>query len=214
MFLSAFSSYAQVTSYMIDPGKIDQKLSSRLDSLFLEDQKYRLQSARLKKEGASAKTLDSLTQIIKTKDVSNLQFVEKLLARHGWLAPEKVGMEGTQAVFLVIQHADLDTQKKYYPLILQAEKDGQILSSNVAILEDRIAVREGRKQHYGSQAFYDADAKRTIVHPLENPENIDEFRKLRGLPPMKDYLKDWNLTDYKADLPKAKQHLEKQLSKS
>lgn len=214
MFLSAFSSYAQVTSYAIDPGKIDQKLSSRLDSLFQEDQKYRLQSARLKKEGASAKTLDSMTQIIKTKDASNLQFVEKLLARHGWLAPEKVGMEGTQAVFLVIQHADLDTQKKYYPLILQAEKDGQILSSNVAILEDRIAVREGRKQQYGSQAFYDADAKRTIVYPLENPEKIDELRKSRGLPPMKDYLKDWNLTDYKTDLPKAKQHLEKQLSKS
>ncbi|MFD2919996.1 DUF6624 domain-containing protein [Terrimonas rubra] len=202
---------AQVTAYSYDPNAIDKALAAQLDSLYKEDQQYRIALGKLKKEGAPQKSVDSLTALLKQADSSNLVFVEQLIAQHGWITPGQAGFMGTQAVFLVIQHADLEAQKKYYPLIKQAEKDGNILSSNVAILEDRIAVREGKPQPYGSQGYYDAEKKKTYVYPLKDLNNLDSLRKSMGLQPMKEYIKDWNPEDYTSYLPYATELLKKQV---
>lgn len=202
---------AQVTTYSYDPNAIDKALTAQLDSLYKEDQQYRIALGKLKKEGVPQKSVDSLTALLKKADSSNLVFVEQLIAKHGWITPGQAGFMGTQAVFLVIQHADLEAQKKYYPLIKQAEKDGNILSSNVAILEDRIAVREGKPQPYGSQGYYDAEKKKTYVYPLKDLNNLDSLRKSMGLQPMKEYIKDWDPEDYQSYLPHAKELLKKQV---
>ncbi len=202
---------AQVTTYSYDPNTIDKALATQLDSLYKEDQQYRIALGKLKKEGAPQKSVDSLTALLKQADSSNLVFVEQLIAKHGWITPGQAGFMGTQAVFLVIQHADLEAQKKYYPLIKQAEKDGNILSSNVAILEDRIAVREGKPQPYGSQGYYDAEKKKTYVYPLKDLNNLDSLRKSMGLQPMKEYIKDWDPEDYQSYLPHATELLKKQV---
>lgn len=200
---------AQVTSYTFDPNKVNKTLAAKMDSIYQEDQKYRLELAKLEKLGVPKKQLDSLRKIVSSKDSANLIFVTQLIDKHGWLGPQDVGFQGTQALFLVIQHADLKTQKKYYPLITQAEKEGNILSSNVAILEDRIAVREGRTQPYGSQGTYDAINKKNLVYPLRDLRNLDSLRKSRGLPPMKEYKKNWDVNEYLADLHYAKTALMK-----
>lgn len=180
-----------------------------MDSLYQEDQKYRFEWVKLEKEGASKETLDSIKYIVQSKDSSNLVFAEHLINEYGWLTPQDVGIQGSQALFLIIQHADLKTQKKYYPLIKQAEREGNILSSNVAILEDRIAIREGRNQTYGSQGYYDRQKQKTFIYPLQNLEDLDSLRKSMGLQPMKESFKDWSIDDYKSYLPYAKELLEK-----
>lgn len=200
---------AQVTSYNFDPNRVNKTLTAKMDSLYQEDQKYRLELAKLEKQAAPKKLLDSLRKIVRSKDSTNLLFVIPLLNEHGWLGAQDIGFQGTQALFLVIQHADLKTQKKYYPLIRRAEKEGDILSSNVAILEDRIAVREGRSQTYGSQGTYDTINKKNLVYPLKDLKNLDSLRKSRGLPPMKEYKKNWNVNEYLADLHYAKKALKK-----
>lgn len=202
---------AQVTAYNYDPNAVDKALTTQLDSLYKEDQQYRLALGKLKKEGAPKQSTDSISALLKQADSSNLVFVEQLIAKHGWITPQQAGFMGAQAVFLVIQHADLKAQKKYFPLIKQAEKDGNILSSNVAILEDRIAVREGKPQPYGSQGYYDAEKKKTYVYPLKDLKNLDSLRKSMGLQPMKEYIKDWNPEDYTSYLPHAKELLKKQV---
>lgn len=201
--------WAQVTSYTFDPGKINKELAVKMDSLYKEDQDSRLLVSTFKKEGRSQEALDSLSAVIRKKDSSNLVFVEQFIAQHGWLGPQEIGMQGVQALFLVIQHADLNTQNKYYPLIKQAEKDGKLLSSNVAILEDRIAVREGRPQQYGSQGYYDAEKKKTFIYPLKDLENLDQLRVSMGLNPMKEYMKSWDVEEYTSYLPYATELLEK-----
>ena len=50
-----------------------------------------------------------------------------------------------------LQHADYAYQKKYYPSVKEAERKKEIDASNVALLEDRILMREGKKQIYGTQ---------------------------------------------------------------
>lgn len=201
--------FSQVTSFKFDPNKVNAELANIMDSLYQEDQKYRIEAAKLIQKEAPKELIDSINLIIKEKDRSNLIFATQLIDKYGWLSPQDVGFQGALALFLIIQHADLKTQKKYYPLILKAEKEGHILSSNVAILEDRIAVREGRPQTYGSQAYYDSKKKKTYIYPLVDVENLDKLRKLRGLEPMKDYKKDWNILEYESYLPYANELLKK-----
>lgn len=200
---------AQVTFYKINPEKINRDLADKMDSLYQEDQKYRLDWIRLEKNGANKKSLDSIKNIVKSKDQSNLNFIKPLIEKYGWLEPQIIGIQGSLALFLIIQHADLKTQKHYYPLIKQAEKEGNILSSNVAILEDRIAVRKGRLQTYGSQGYYDSKTKKNFVYPLKNFGKLDSLRNSMGLQPMKDYKKDWDIGDYLSYLPYAKKLLRK-----
>lgn len=200
---------SQVISYSFDPSKINKELAAKMDSLYQEDQKTRIELINLVNAGASQKVVDSFWAVIKIKDSSNLVFAEQLIHKHGWLGAQEIGMQGTQALFLIIQHADLNRQKKYYPLIKQAEKEGKVLSSNVAILEDRIAVREGLPQSYGSQGYYDKEKKKTFIYPLKDLDKLDSLRKSTGLQPMNIYLKDWDAEDYKSYLPHAEQLLMK-----
>ncbi len=206
-----YISNAQVRSFNVDPQKINRELASQLDSIFQEDQALRLKFSVLRKEQAQSTVLDSLSALMRLKDSTNLVFVEQLIGKYGWLGPEEVGFEGAQALFLVIQHSSLRTQKKYYPLILEAEKNRKILSSNVAILEDRIAIREGRQQTYGSQGYYDREQKKLFIYPLKDPERIDSLRSSRGLSKMSDYVKDWNLDTYKSYLSHARELSKKQI---
>jgi hypothetical protein len=114
-------------------------------------------------------------------------------------------MQGSQALFLVIQHADLPTQRKYLPMIRKAEQKGEILSSNLAILEDRINMREGNPQQYGSQAFTDKQSGKLYFYPIADLNHLEERRKRMGLVPMAEYAKlmnlEWSPEQYKKMLP-------------
>lgn len=210
-FLSlCLTGISQVVSYTFDPDKVNKELKAKMDSLYQEDQQYRMEYVKLARSGsASKKSIDSVKAIMHLKDSANLVIAEQLIAKYGWLGAQEIGMQGTQALFLIIQHANLKTQKKYYPLIKQAEKDGKILSSNVAILEDRIAVREGRPQPYGSQGYYDQEKNKTFVYPLKDVEHLDSLRKSMGLQPMNTYVSGWDVEAYKSYLPYVEELLKK-----
>lgn len=208
-FILGFSlkAHSQVVYFEYDPNKVNKELAATMDSLYQEDQKYRCERLKLLNRNAPKEVLDSINAIIKVKDASNLKFALQLIDKYGWISPQDVGFLNAQSLFLIIQHSDLNTQKKYYPIILKAEKDGKILSSNVALLEDRIAVREGRRQTYGSQIYRDTSKNKEYVYPLVDLKNLDALRKSRGLSPMKEYLNDWDESDYESYLPYVKELL-------
>ena len=148
---------------------------------------------------------------MKTQDSINQKKVIEIL-QNGW--PENLNLQQNQTIFLVIQHADVDTQKKYLPIIESAVKNGKTLASNLALLKDRIALREGGKQIYGSQVWHDAKTGKNYVQPIENPEKVDSLRAEVGLPDMKTYLQqafqmNWSLEQYYKDLPKLQELLPK-----
>lgn len=192
---------AQVNSFELDSSKFKQELLPALDTIYKDDQSYRMELGKLVKLKAQPSQIDSVRNIIVKKDSINLLKVNEILKQYGWLGPQDVGMNGSQGIFLVIQHADLVTQKRYLPLIIQAEKDGKTLSSNLAILEDRIAMREGKKQIYGSQGFKDKVTGKSYIYPVMDVDNLDQRRKAMGLPPMSTYVANWNLEEYKNNLP-------------
>jgi len=203
-------SLAQVVSFEIDNSKINRQLASTLDSLCNEDQIHREKLLEFHSEGKSRSEIAEVREQMKEVDSRNIQVAEKIIAEHGWLAPQDVGLNGSQCLFLMIQHADLDVQKKYFPMLKQAEREGKTFSSNIAILYDIIAEKEGRKQLYGNCVFRDRLTGKRHVYPVEDPDRLDARRKSMGLSPMKKYKKDWNLKKYKKMLPKIEKLVEEQ----
>ena len=63
-----------------------------------------------------------------------------------------------------------------------------VSATDVAYLEDRVRVREGRPQLYGTQFSRQADG--TMDHgPVEDPEHLDERRAAAGMQPIAEYRK-------------------------
>lgn len=184
---------------------LNKPLVAMLDTVMMTDQKPRMQIDEIeKKYGRDSKEMREHWALIQKHDSINLIKVTSILDKHGWLGADVIGTEGNQALFLVIQHADLETQQKYLPMMQAAVKNGKASPSSLALLEDRIALRTGKKQIYGSQIGMDEEGK-PYVMPLEDPDNVDKRRAEVGLRPLADYVSrfqvTWNPEDYKKQLP-------------
>lgn len=151
------------------------------------DQRYRLQiDDTARKYGSNSRQMTGLYKRMAATDSANLIKIDSLINKYGWLGPDLVGSDGTATLFAVIQHADLKTQKRYLPMLRDAAKTGKLKPAHLALLEDRVALKEGREQIYGSQLTYPGYA----VLPLENPDSVDIRRAAVGLEPLSVYLKD------------------------
>ena len=120
--------------------------------------------------------------------------MEEIIRQYGWPGRSLVGADASLAAFLIIQHADYEYQKKYFPLINEAMKKGEFAPGNVALLEDRILMREGKKQIYGSQLKRNEKTGRYEMWPVEDEENLDKRRGAVGLEPIAEYLKHFGVT--------------------
>jgi len=175
---------------------LNKPLARELDSIFNEDQLLRQKIDAVEKQyGRKSKEMDELWSAIMKRDASNLRRVTAILDEYGWLGRDVVGGQGSQTLFLVIQHADQKTQEKYLPMMREAVKNGKAEASNLALLEDRVAVGQGRKQIYGSQIHFDSKGKYTIP-PIEDEPNVNKRRSEVGLEPLERYLRRWGI-DYK-----------------
>ncbi len=184
----------------------DKPLQAELLAILEEDQKYRVQMGETQKKfGPNSKEMNDLWKIANQKDSINLIKVKKILDEKGWVGKDKVGAQANSALFLVIQHSDLETQKKYLPMMKEAVTKGNASPGSLALLIDRIEIREGRKQIYGSQIGINQSNNTYYVLPLTDPDNVDKRRTEVGLDPISNYIKNWNLVwdveKYKRELP-------------
>jgi hypothetical protein len=196
---------------------MNKPLMQKLDSIYTDDQKYRKQIGETEtKYGRESKEIKELWSVIREKDSVNLIQVKVILDKYGWLGPDVIGPQGNNTLFLVIQHADQATQEKYLPMMREAVKKGNAQGSALALLEDRVALRQGKKQIYGSQIGRD-ETGAYYVSPLEDPDNVDKRRASVNLPPLADYTIKWNIKwdveQYKKDLPKLEEKQKKMMQK-
>lgn len=186
---------------------LNKPLVAMLEDIHDEDQKYRLRIDSVqKKHGWKSAEMQQLWSIISQKDSINLIKVKNILDKKGWLGPDVVGEMGNSTLFLVIQHADQATQEKYLPMMRDAAKNGNARPSHLALLEDRVAIGQGKRQIYGSQVGSDPETETYYVLPLDDPDNVDKRRSEAGLGPLNEYLRNWQIKwdpeQYKKDLPK------------
>ena len=120
-------------------------------------------------------------------DDSNTERMRAIVGRHGWPGPGLVGQDGTDAAFLLVQHANLAFQKAMLPLIEKAYRRKELSGQSYALLLDRVLVGESKKQVYGTQAKL--KGKEFVPDPIEDEANVDKRRAEIGLPPLSEYLK-------------------------
>jgi hypothetical protein len=184
----------------------DKPLQAALLAIFEDDQGIRREYIEAQKKfGFNSTQVDSLGRIMIHKDSLNLIKVKAILDKYGWVGADKVGGQANQTLFLVIQHSDLKTQQTYLPMMREAVKMKKAAGSALALLEDRVALGEGRKQTYGSQIGMDMETGKHYVLPLDDPDHVDKRRAEVGLGPLADYVKrwdiEWNVEEYKKQLP-------------
>lgn len=172
----------------------DRPLITLLDSIHDEDQKYRSQiDDTIKLYGYSAYQVNNIWKKMDYADSVNLTIISKILDERGWLGAKIIGGKGNSTLFLVIQHADSATQEKYLPMMREAVKLGNAYAGSLALLEDRVALKQGKKQIYGSQIGTDNITGVSFVQDLEDPDNVDKRRAEVGLQPLADYVKQWDI---------------------
>ena len=169
------------------------KLISILDTIFASDQKYRSEVQPVsKKFGRDSPEMTLLFRVMDENDSLNIITVSGILDQYGWPGPEIIADHGS-TLFLVLQHADLSTRQKYLPLFKEAVTRGAAEASDLAFLEDRIAIQQGRCQIYGSQIRYHEKSGKYYIVPLADPENVDDRRSKVGLESLAEYISHWKI---------------------
>jgi hypothetical protein len=188
-----------------DPIKI-KNLRIELENMMEEDQRFRTRVEDVeKKYGPNSKELEALWKEQTDLDNRLLKRLEEIIKEYGWPGKSLVGPDASLAAFLIIQHAAYEYQKKYFPLMNEAMKKGEIEPRHLALLEDRILMREGKKQIYGSQLTRNEATGKFELWPIEDEENLDKRRSSVGLDPIADYVKNFGIT-YVAPKKRPNQH--------
>ena len=169
-----------------------------IDTLLVEvwndDQQPRHQLVKLTKavtvEGRT-ELIDSLilvNDIVERNDAKIIKVVDKIL-KSG--LPQGLSEESYKTIWIVIDHAPLEKQEQYLPLVEQMATEGYVGVDEYAILYDRVAMGKNSPQRYGSQLvqFGDAEAMQLYVWPIEDVEKLDSLRNTVGMSSFNKYLK-------------------------
>lgn len=112
----------------------------------------------------------------------NAERLEEIVNEHGWPGRSLVGERGARAAWLVLQHAIAFPGLMRRGLeLMRSAGSGEVSAAELAILEDRISVLEGRRQRYGTQYDWDERGEMSPL-PLEDPAGVDNRRRSLGLP--------------------------------
>ena len=180
--------------YTIAQG-LDEDLVTVLDSIHYNDQKYRIASQEIqKKYGPDSQEVKDNWRKRLFADSVNLLKVKDILDTRGWLGSDIIGEKGNKTIFLVIQHADIKTQEKYLPILKKAVQEGNAKPKYFALLKDRVMLRQGEKQIYGSQLVMNYKTNEWELSPMIEPDYVDKRRHEVGLDSLHIYLKAWNIT--------------------
>jgi heme-degrading monooxygenase HmoA len=186
--------FAQQTWKPTDPKTFcrdakDKKLCTELLSIRDRDQEVRSRwIADIKNEALK-------TEVGKVDD-TNLARIEQIIAKGGWPGPSRVGKSAGSVAWLVIQHAELAIQKKYLDMMTKAADTGELDPGLLATTVDRIRVREGRPQLYGTQ-FHEMNGVQ-VPQAIEDEANVDARRAKAGMGSLADYATDLGRTYGKA----------------
>lgn len=124
-------------------------------------------------------------EAVRAVDAPNGDWIEGVIERHGWPGRDLVGADGARAAWLLVQHAALDRQRSWLPLLREAVKSGEADEVHLAYLDDRVRTREERPQRYGTQWVIVGDGQQRLF-PLEAPDEVNGDRTALRLPALDD----------------------------
>ncbi|MFK7921899.1 MAG: DUF6624 domain-containing protein [Bacteroidia bacterium] len=172
----------------------NKPLMAELEQIHVKDQTLRqLYRAADEKFGRGSPEMNYFWKLVSEQDSLNELAVIAIIEEYGWVGSSIVGGKANMTLWLVIQHAPLPTQEKYLPLLKESVLAGESSGSHLALLEDRILMRNAKPQTYGSQITRDEVSGEQIVYEIKEPEYVNQRRKEVGLGPIQDYIKRWDI---------------------
>jgi VWFA-related protein len=161
----------------------DKKLKGELLKLTEKNQKI-IQDAlsdAAKKEEAAQKRMAAAME-------ENGAQLCRILKSSGWPTASRVGKDGVAAaVFLLKNSEPPRLQLEVLPLVAAAAKRGEVETEDFASLVDRLRVRAGLRQLFGTQVSVSGGF--LVLYPIEAEAQVEARRKQYGLPPLSDYLR-------------------------
>lgn len=173
----------------------NKPLKNQLEKIYVRDQTLRqLYQEAENKFGRDSEEMHYFWQLMHEQDSINEQEVIAIIEQHGWAGRSVVGGQANMALWLVIQHAPVETQEKYLPLLRESVKQGESSGNHLALLEDRVLMHRGKPQVYGSQIVTDETTGKYKVYAIAEPEYVNQRRESVGLGPMEEYVKRWGIS--------------------
>lgn len=143
-----------------------QDIEEKLAQIYHSDQNIRLKVAKFHQEGHIDSLMYYAEQMMKI-DAENQQYVAKMIRNNG--IPDNLSSKAYSTIFLIIDHADLAYQKRYFKPLKRAAKQGKIKASEINTLYDRILMHRNRRQLFGTQTV----SKSTIIEGEAAPQLIN-----------------------------------------
>jgi hypothetical protein len=175
--LNIFGEEAVVRSEELDAGQV--KAVRDLEQMGVSDQSLR-----------GNPNVMSPADVVKQNEIdkSNMQRLASIIKSYGWPGNRFAGIDNASNAFLVLQHADLASQHRYLPLLRRAVAKGEANAQDLAMLEDRVLVRDGKPQLYGTQLLPHVPDQPVRPFPVQDEAYLDKRRSDLGMPPMTDYI--------------------------
>lgn len=132
---------------------------------------------------------EELWTVVQEIDVQNGQRLKTIIHQYGWPGVSLVGLDGSSAMWLLIQHQDqnVDFQKQCLEFLKIAVNQYEAASQPLAYLTDRVNMNEGRPQIYGTQ--WVQESGKFCLYAVEDIEHLDQRRSQMGLCTIAEYKK-------------------------
>ncbi|MCK4918391.1 MAG: hypothetical protein KAS02_01235 [Candidatus Pacebacteria bacterium] len=151
------------------------------EKLKIEINKYATQDQYIRNLSLKFPQIKELCSEVIFQDSISKKFVEKVLRKYSWPTISLVGEEASHNFWLLVQHMDKDIilQKEVLKLLKKAVEKNEADSKDLAYLEDRILIAEGKKQLYGTQ--FKIENGKLVMSPTEDLDNLEKRRNKMGL---------------------------------
>ena len=176
---------------------IDTNHSRRIEPLRRELLEMRTADQKLRELPAISDSMRSASFLHRMAAEDSLRGarLKQLVEKYGWPGKSIAGEDGATSAFLIVQHNGF-LQGEMLEL-MKRQPAGEVSPADLAMLEDRFNVQQGRPQRFGSQLK--SPGEKTIeYYPIEDIAGVEARRAAAGLIPLSVYSciigKRFNLT--------------------
>ncbi|MDF1694680.1 MAG: hypothetical protein P1U56_02560 [Saprospiraceae bacterium] len=200
-FDDKFIKFESITSYCTgirnDSKKkldIDSVLLKELVLMHIEDQQFRTVELELRLDEEFVEKLNKSGLNHLMEEARNLPWLElckdhktrinEMIEKNGVPKYEKIGPLGVSALFVLFLHHEPSFMDTYFDELRQLFNPHQL-----SYMYDKVCVKKGVPQKYGTQVIFSKEEKRNIFYPIEDVSNVDSLRFQIGLSPIANYAK-------------------------
>ena len=168
----------------------DTSLQKKIDSLLQVDQQVQTDMITAYQHNAGLQEKDSLEKVKEQTFNRHIPVLKDIIRQKGLPTYQLAGKESSDNFLTLVNHSfsDIPFQQKVAKLAKAEVKRKNISAPYLALMIDKMKIKSGKKQPYGTQCDYTKEGEAIAIN-LYRPGTIDKRRAKMGLSPLKTYLK-------------------------